>query len=59
MASLGNPGSISNMLQRLGIESRISSEPAVLRNANRLILPGVGHFKYGIELLRQNGLVDL
>jgi glutamine amidotransferase len=56
---LGNLRSISNMLQRLRIESRISSEPAVLRNADRLILPGVGHFKYGMERLRQNGLVDL
>jgi len=56
---LGNLRSISNMLQRAGCESVISADFGVLRNAERLILPGVGHFKYGMERLHERGLIDV
>jgi glutamine amidotransferase len=46
------------MLQRDGVEAVISSDPSVLRGAARLILPGVGHFKYGMDCLRERGLVE-
>lgn len=56
---LGNLKSIKNMLDRAGVESAISSEPGFLRTASRLILPGVGHFRYGMESLRERGLVSV
>lgn len=56
---LGNLKSIKNMLDRAGIESAISGEPSILRIASRLILPGVGHFRFGMESLREHGLVNV
>ena len=54
---LGNLRSIQNMLLRAEVSSLISSNPAELLKADKLILPGVGHFRYGMECLRQRNLV--
>jgi glutamine amidotransferase len=56
---LGNLRSVRNMLDRAGVESLISSEPDAIRSASRLILPGVGHFRFGMESLRARGLVEV
>ena len=56
---LGNLTSILNMCKRLGIEAVITADPAVLRTADKLILPGVGHFKKGMDNLRSSGLQPL
>jgi len=56
---VGNLKSIKNMLDRAGVESAISNELDILRTASRLILPGVGHFRFGIESLRERSLVDV
>lgn len=53
---LGNLGSIQNMLRRLGHECEITSEPARVAAATRLILPGVGAFDRGMESLDALGL---
>jgi imidazole glycerol-phosphate synthase subunit HisH len=55
---LGNVGSIRNMLHRLGFEAKLVSEPAEIRSAKKLILPGVGSFDRGMEELHRRGLVD-
>jgi glutamine amidotransferase len=55
----GNLASIQNMLRRLGSDGTISSDPAVVGAAAKLILPGVGHFDHGMTRLRQSGLVDV
>lgn len=57
--NLGNPKSIKNILAYLGIDSRISSNHADVTSAERLILPGVGHFQHGMEQLGQLGLIDV
>jgi glutamine amidotransferase len=57
--NLGNPKSIKNMLAYLGIESKISANHADIASADRLILPGVGHFQHGMEQLKQLGLIDV
>lgn len=54
---LGNLRSIQNMLRRVGVSSLISSDSSELSKANRLILPGVGHFRYGMQSLRQLNLI--
>ena len=46
---VGNPGSILNMLKKVGVKAEISSDPDVLRKAEKLILPGVGQFDAGIK----------
>src|SRR6266496_6305140 len=56
---VGNLRSIQNMFIRAGIASVISSEPDVLRAASKLVLPGVGHFRFGMESLYTFGLLDL
>jgi len=56
---LGNLRSIQNMFARAGVESVISSDPGLLRAASKLVLPGVGHFRFGMESLHKGGLLDL
>ena len=56
---LGNLRSIQNMLRKIGAPSVISGEPEVIAGAGRLLLPGVGHFAYGMARLHERGLVDL
>ena len=55
----GNVASIANMLKRLGQAAVLSSDPAVLEQADKLILPGVGHFDYGMEKLEASGIIPL
>lgn len=57
--NLGNPKSIKNMLAYLGIESKISANHEDIATADRLILPGVGHFRHGMEQLEQLGLIEV
>lgn len=54
---MGNVGSIVNMLKRVGAEATVSSDEAVVRSADRLILPGVGAFDRGMKNLNDSGLV--
>lgn len=53
---LGNLTSIQNMCKRLGIEAAITADPDAIRKASKLLLPGVGHFKKGMENLHNSGL---
>lgn len=53
---MGNVASIANMLKRVGQPSRITSDPAEIAAAPKLILPGVGAFDTGIRNLRERGL---
>ncbi len=54
---IGNLGSIPNMLSRIGVDATISSDPAEIEAADRLILPGVGAFDAGMQNLVDRGLV--
>ncbi|MCB0696266.1 MAG: imidazole glycerol phosphate synthase subunit HisH [Chitinophagaceae bacterium] len=56
---LGNLTSIQNMFRRLGIDCVITNDENEIRNASRLLLPGVGHFKRGMSNLEESGLVGL
>ena len=47
------------MLRRIGVLSTISSDPAEISNADKLILPGVGHYDYGMRNLNKSGLVEV
>lgn len=55
----GNLGSIKNMLKRLGIASQITNDIAKIEQAEKLILPGVGHFDYGMKNLHNSGVVNM
>ncbi|MNJ82789.1 Imidazole glycerol phosphate synthase subunit HisH 1 [compost metagenome] len=56
---LGNPGSIKNMLRKIGTDSVISSDHQVILTAEKLILPGVGAFDQGMKNLEERGLIPL
>lgn len=50
---VGNLGSIKNMLKKAGVKSRISSTEEEIAEAEKLILPGVGAFDYGMSQLKK------
>lgn len=54
----GNLFSLSRALEHLGAAAKITSDPAEIERAERLILPGVGAFGDGMENLRARGLVE-
>jgi len=55
---LGNLASIQNMIKKIGGNSVISSSAEEINNAQKLILPGVGHFEKGMENLYNSGLIS-
>jgi glutamine amidotransferase len=56
---MGNLRSVEKKLQRLGISAQISGDIDVIGQAQKLILPGVGHFANGVRNLRERGLWDV
>ena len=56
---LGNLGSVANMVRKAGGQARISAAPADIAAADKLILPGIGHFSSGMSKLKQTGLLPL
>ena len=55
----GNVGSVLNMVRKVGAQAVISRDPAVLRDAEKLVLPGVGAFDEAMRNLRRFGLYDV
>ena len=53
---VGNLFSLCCSLEAIGAESIVTSDPDVIRNADRIILPGVGAFGDAIDKLRSTGL---
>ena len=56
---LGNLGSISNMLKVIGEKSKITNDIEIIREADGLILPGVGAFDAGMSKLNESGLTEV
>ena len=55
---LGNLNSVSKGFSRVGIETKISRNLDEIKNADSLILPGVGAFRDAIGELKNLALVD-
>ena len=53
---VGNLFSLCSSLQSIGAEAIVTPDPAVIRAADRIILPGVGAFADAAEKLRATGL---
>lgn len=56
---MGNIRSIYNKIQRTGYEAIVTHDPALIKKADKLILPGVGHFQKAIEKLKKLNLIDI
>ena len=54
-----NLSSVRMAIERLGVTAQVSKEAAVIRGADKLILPGVGTAKAAMHNLQERGLVDL
>lgn len=54
----GNPSSVRIALNAVGIRSRLSSDPEQIREAERILFPGVGAARYAMEQLRDRGLIE-
>lgn len=54
-----NIGSVRYALQRLGVEAPLTADPAVIRRADKVILPGVGAAAPAMARLRSLGLVEV
>ncbi len=57
--SMGNLNSVQKKLIQLNANGVISSDPTVIAQADKLILPGVGHFEKAVEIMHQKGLWDV
>jgi imidazole glycerol-phosphate synthase subunit HisH len=56
---LGNPGSIYNMLNKMGFKAIITSRTNEISSSSHIIIPGVGSFDRGIENLSNLGLTPV
>jgi len=52
----GNIQSIKNALEKLGYQAGLTTNHHKLHNADRIILPGVGHARSAMELLQKHRL---
>ncbi|MFC2136160.1 imidazole glycerol phosphate synthase subunit HisH [Bacteroidota bacterium] len=55
---MGNLRSVYNKFKKMNVECLISSDFNDLERADKLILPGVGHFKYGMQKLTELNLLE-
>lgn len=52
----GNVGSIQRMLDKIGAKSSVITTRQAVSTVEKLILPGVGHFKHGMNSLKKSGI---
>ena len=55
----GNLRSVMNAFDRLGAGYRLSSSPAEIASAEKVLLPGVGEARTAMEKLRERGLAEV
>ncbi len=55
---IGNLRSVENMARKAGLTCQVSADPEALRAADKIILPGVGNFGHGMDMLHSSGLLE-
>ncbi|MFL6206299.1 MAG: imidazole glycerol phosphate synthase subunit HisH, partial [Acidimicrobiales bacterium] len=53
---IGNLRSAQKAFQHLGADARLTADPGLVREADGVVLPGVGAFGRCMEALRAHGL---
>ncbi|MNK55089.1 Imidazole glycerol phosphate synthase subunit HisH 1 [compost metagenome] len=53
---VGNFASIYNMLRKIGIRAIVTNNAEEILNAEKIILPGVGHYDHAMTMLNRSGL---
>ena len=56
---MGNVASVQKALNKIGYNSIITNNHIKIKQADLILLPGVGSFKKGMDNLHESGLVDL
>lgn len=56
---VGNLLAIQNIIKKAGGTSVVTKSPEVIAKSDKIVLPGVGSFGYGMEMLQRNQLVEL
>ena len=56
---LGNLRSVQKTFERINYQCEITCDLAKIEKADKLILPGVGNFKKGMENLRELDMIDI
>lgn len=56
---VGNLFSVQSSFAAIGAEAVVTSDPAVIRAADRILLPGVGAYRDAAQKLRDSGMGDL
>lgn len=54
----GNLRSVVKKVERLGANCIVSGDPAEVLKADKIIMPGVGHFGNAVAYLKETGLFD-
>jgi glutamine amidotransferase len=57
-SGVANLASVLAALSRLGCSAEVTTNPGIIRSADRIIVPGVGAAASAMEQLQKNGLVD-
>ncbi len=55
----GNTCSVMNALNRLGADYQLTDDPEKIKDADKVIFPGVGHAGAAMQALEKKGLVDI
>lgn len=53
---VGNLTSIQNMFKKGGVKAVISGDPSMVKDASKILLPGMGHFDNCIQKFNRSGL---
>lgn len=56
---MGNLGSIVNMIKKIGYKCIVTSNLEEIKNATKLILPGIGSFDNGMRNLQELNMLDV
>lgn len=56
---MGNLRSVQKALERVGATAQVTHDPAVVQQAEKIVLPGVGAIAPAIDKLRELGLVEV
>jgi glutamine amidotransferase len=55
---MGNLRSVQKAFEKVGYEARVTSDPQVVLEAERIVLPGVGAFRDCIRNLEEGGFIE-
>jgi len=56
---MGNLRSVQKAFEKVGASATISNNHEIIKNADKLVLPGVGSFKDGMKHLHELGLINI